>query len=125
MGLSPAGRGASPRLWLQERSLGSPASKEICQHRSPDTGADFPVMFGDDSAVTQLCFFAVVKKSYSKQNSQAPDETYLRREFSHQSIDWCFAERHVLKPRTQVIPASVLLKSRRKRDSLALHILRG
>lgn len=57
-------------------------------------------MFGDDNAVTQLCFFIVVKKSHSKQNSQAPDVTCLRREFARQNIDWGFAKRHVLNPRT-------------------------
>lgn len=46
------------------------------------------------------CAFFIVVKSYSKQNSQAPDETCLWKEFSCQSIDWCFAKRHVLKPRT-------------------------
>jgi len=50
------------------------------------------------TALSLSCaFFTVAKKSHSKQNSQAPDETCLRREFSHLSVAWCFAKRHVLK----------------------------
>lgn len=92
------GSGFRSTAWGPQLAKRCAPFRNICQHCYPGAAADFPVTFGDDSTVTQMYFFTV--KSYSKQNSQAPVETFLRREFSHLSIDWYFAKRHVLKPRT-------------------------
>lgn len=121
-------RGSAPGAGLGARSVVPSEQREVCALRKwlaallPDAAAGFPVPFGDDSAVTQLCLFTAAKKSCSKQNPQAPAETCLRREFSCQSIDWCFAERRVLKPRTLSNSIHNLLKSRRKWESLVLRI---
>lgn len=73
-GVQPCRSVHQPRVWFGGGGLVSPRCapfRNIFQHCSSDAAANSPVTFGDDRAVTQLCFFTVVKKSYSKQNSQA------------------------------------------------------
>lgn len=104
--------GAQLRVPSQQRLL------SLLTHS--DAAADFPVRFGDDSAVTQMCFFTVVWKSDSKQNSQAPDDTFLRREFSHQSIDWCSLKRHILNSRSPGNSSPSLAEIQNKRVFLGI-----